>query len=92
MSKAERDMKRKLRVFQYAQKVGDISKACRHFGISRQSFYDWKHRYERDGEQGLVNYKPCLENPRVRATKQNPQSSTNTGGRSVYQGNSVDGV
>jgi transposase InsO family protein len=68
MSKAERDIKRKLRVFQYAEKVGDISRACRHFGISRQSFYDWKRRYERDGEQGLINYKPCPENPSVRAT------------------------
>jgi transposase InsO family protein len=68
MSKADRDIRRKLRVFHYAEKVGDISKACRHFGISRQTFYDWKHRYERDGEEGLINYKPCPENPSVRAT------------------------
>jgi transposase len=66
MSKAERDTKRKLGVFRYAEKVGDISKACRHFGISRQIFYDWKHRYERDGEKGLIDYKPCPENPSVK--------------------------
>ncbi|MFH1312653.1 MAG: helix-turn-helix domain-containing protein [Candidatus Eisenbacteria bacterium] len=68
MSKAEKEIKRKLRVLRYAEKVGDISKACRHFGVSRQIFYDWKHRYERDGENGLINYKPCPESPNVRAT------------------------
>jgi len=49
MSKSEREIKRKLRVFRYTEKVGDISTACRHFGISRQSFYNWKHRLEPTG-------------------------------------------
>lgn len=34
----QRDIKRKLKILEYAQKVGNISKACRYFGISRQSF------------------------------------------------------
>ena len=42
MTKAQRDIKRKLRVLNYAQEIGNVSKACRYFGISRECFYLWK--------------------------------------------------
>ena len=54
MSKAERDIRRKLRVLEYAEQRGNIAKACRHFGISRQTFYTWRSRYEKDGESGDI--------------------------------------
>lgn len=66
MTHAQRDIKRKLKVLEYAQEVGNISKACRYFGISRQSFYQWKRALAEEGEQGLVNSKPCPENPKLR--------------------------
>jgi transposase-like protein len=47
MTQAERDIKRKLRVIEYAKKVGNISKACRYFGVSREGFYKWKRAYEK---------------------------------------------
>jgi transposase InsO family protein len=62
MSKAQRDIKRKLRVFEYVKERGNVAKACRHFGIARQTFYDWKARYEKLGDEGLINNKPCPEN------------------------------
>jgi len=41
MTKEERDIQRKLRVLQYADTIGDVSKACRYFGIGRASFYPY---------------------------------------------------
>ena len=64
--KANWEIRRKLRALNYAARVKNISKVCRHFGISRQTFYIWKSRYEKDGDRGLVNHKPCPENPGLR--------------------------
>ena len=66
MTKAQRDIKRKLRVLNYAKQIGNISKACRYFGISRETFYQWKRAYEQHGETALINSKPCPENPKLR--------------------------
>ena len=66
MTKAQRDIKRKLRVLNYAKDIGNVSKACRYFGISRETFYLWKRAYERFGEKALINSKPCPENPKLR--------------------------
>ncbi len=66
MTKAQRDIKRKLRVLSFAQESGNISKTCRYFGISRQAYYEWKHSYAKCGEKGLINSKPCPENPTLR--------------------------
>ena len=69
MTKSRRDIQRKLRVLNYAQEIGNISKTCRYFGISRQCFYDWKEAYELKGEEGLINSKPCPQNPALRVPK-----------------------
>ena len=66
MTQAQRDINRKLRVLKYAEEIGNISKACRYFGISRQSFYAWKRALSEKGEEGLINSKPCPENPKLR--------------------------
>jgi transposase len=66
MTKAQRDIRRKLRVLNYAKQIGNISKTCRYFGISRQTYYDWKRAYEKSGEKALINSKPCPENPKLR--------------------------
>jgi transposase InsO family protein len=66
MTEAERDIKRKLAVFNHALQTGNISKTCRYFGISRQVYYKWKRRYAKLGEQGLINGKPCPSNPNLR--------------------------
>ncbi len=60
------DIARKKRVFAYAEEVGNIAKACRYFGISRETFYDWKKRQALQGDAGLVNSKPCPQNPKLR--------------------------
>jgi transposase-like protein len=55
MTRDEREIRRKLRVLEHADKIGDVSKPCRYFGIGRASFYRWRDAYRMDGEAGLVN-------------------------------------
>jgi transposase len=67
MTQAEhRDISRKLRVLNHAQESGNVSMTCRYFGVSRETFYQWKKAYERDGEHALINSKPCPQNPKLR--------------------------
>ena len=38
----QRDICCKLRVLNHAKQSGNVSATCRYFGISRESFYQWK--------------------------------------------------
>lgn len=67
--KALSDIRRKLKILNHAKASGNISKTCRYFGISREIFYRWKRSYEAKGEVGLINSKPCPENPKLRTPK-----------------------
>ncbi len=67
--KSQQDISRKLKVLNYAKEIGNISKACRYFGICRETFYTWKRAFERFGEQGLINNKPCPENHKLRTPR-----------------------
>ena len=66
MSKAQGDIGRKLKVLRHGEKRGNVAKTCRQFGIVRQAFYNWKCQYEKPRHEGLINHKPCPENPRLR--------------------------
>ena len=39
MTKNNQEIQRKLRVLSYAEQLGDVSRACRYFGVGRASFY-----------------------------------------------------
>ena len=46
----------RMKVLRHANEVTqNVSRTCRHFGISRQSFYKWHRRYEKHGETGLCD-------------------------------------
>ena len=62
----QRDITRKLKVLNYAQEIGNVSKAGRYFGISGQTFSQWRRVYAEHGERGLINSKPCPQNPKLR--------------------------
>jgi transposase-like protein len=66
MTQAQRDIKRKLAVLEHAEQSSNVSKTCRYFGISRDTFYRWKKNYQERGEEGLVNTKPCPKNLSLR--------------------------
>ena len=64
--KGQADIRRKLKVLNYAKSNGNVSKTCRYLGISRETFYKSKRDYEAIGESALINSKPCPQNPKLR--------------------------
>lgn len=68
-TKAQREIAHKLHVFEHARHSSNVAFTYRYFGISRDTFYRWKRNYLRKGEQGLINSKPCPENPKLRTPK-----------------------
>lgn len=67
--KAQYDIARKLKVLNHAKSIGNIAKACRYFGICRETFYTWQRAYQAHGEEGLINNKPCPENHKLRTPR-----------------------
>ncbi len=63
MTKAQWDIHRKTRVLEHAVRIGNMRKTCRDFGVSRSAVSLWKQADEQHGEAGLVNNRPCPENP-----------------------------
>ena len=63
MHKFRRDVDHKLRVLQHADKIGDVGKACRYFGVGRASFYRWRTAYRQHDLAGLENRKTAPKNP-----------------------------
>ena len=55
MTNDQRESRRKLRIFQHAERVGTVSKTCRTFGHGRASFTEWRHAFSDWGEAGLAN-------------------------------------
>ena len=51
MTKNNREIQRKLRVLSYAEQLGDVSRACRYFGIGRASFYRWKTAFQKQAKR-----------------------------------------
>jgi len=59
MTDAQRDIRRKLIVFDHAKDTKNISPTCRYFGISHDTFYRWKKALAERGEEWAINNKPC---------------------------------
>ena len=62
MNDNQREIQRKLRVLEHADKIGSVARACRYFGVGRSSFYRWRDAYRRHGVSGLCNDKPVARN------------------------------
>jgi transposase len=57
----------RLKVLQAATSAGHVARTCRHFGISRKTFYKWRQRYHQYGDTGLVD--------RARAPHRSPRAT-----------------
>ena len=54
----EKVVRRKLSMLELAEELGNVSKACKIMGYSRQQFYEIRRNYQIYGSQGLVDRLP----------------------------------
>src|SRR4029453_6587501 len=57
----------RLRLLHAASDAGNVAWTCRHFGISRKTFYKWRQRYNEHGDVGLAD--------RARAPHHSPRAT-----------------
>ena len=50
--------RQRLSALQLAEKLGNVTEACRRRGISRSQFYEYKRRFQTHGLEGLVDLPP----------------------------------
>lgn len=48
----------RLSILELAERLGNVSKACRQRGMTRTQFYEWKRRFQTHGLEGLVDLPP----------------------------------
>jgi transposase InsO family protein/transposase len=48
----------RLRVLELSKQLGSVTDACRQSGMARNSFYEWKRRYQTHGLEGLKDLPP----------------------------------
>ena len=68
MTESEKKLARKrLRTLKLAEKLCNVSKACRRQGVSRSQFYEYKRRFQALGLAGLVD-RPSIHKPHPQTT------------------------
>ena len=45
---------RRVRLIEYAAKIGNVAEACRVFGVSRKTYYEWVSKAEAYGLSALL--------------------------------------
>jgi transposase InsO family protein len=59
----EKVARAKLSLLQLAQDLGNVSKACKLIGYSRQQFYEIRRNFQLYGAEGLIDQLPGARNP-----------------------------
>lgn len=62
MDKDQREIRRKLRILEHADKTGPVVVTCRDFGIWRSSTYRWGPGDRKNGVESHVYARPRAKN------------------------------
>ena len=60
---SQKAARRKMSMLKLAEELGNVSKACKIMGYSRQQFYEIRRNYQTYGSQGLIDQLPGPRNP-----------------------------
>jgi len=60
MTHDQREIHRKKRTLEYAERIGNIHKTCRYCGVARSTFYLWRERYRELGEVAALRQPPSV--------------------------------
>jgi hypothetical protein len=63
MTTQEKITRRKLSLLDLASDLGNVSKACKVIGYSRQQFYEIRRNFQTYGAAGLIDRRPGPRNP-----------------------------
>src|SRR5690606_30714403 len=63
MTTDEKVARRKLSLLELAQDLGNVSKACKVMGYSRQQFYEIRRNFQTYGSEGLIDRLPGARGP-----------------------------
>jgi transposase InsO family protein len=58
MTAAKKIAQKRLTLLQLAERLRNVSEACRHHGVSRSQFYEYKRAFQERGLDGLVDRPP----------------------------------
>jgi len=58
MTAKKKIAQKKLTLLQLAERLRNVSEACRHHGVSRSQFYDYKRSFQEFGFEGLIDRPP----------------------------------
>jgi transposase InsO family protein len=58
MTAVKKIAQKRLTLLQLAERIRNVSEACRHHGISRSQFYEYKRAFQERGFEGLIDRPP----------------------------------
>jgi len=58
MTAKEKLAQKRLTLLQLAEKLRNVLEACRHHGVSRSQFYEYKRAFQEKGFEGLIDRPP----------------------------------